>query len=215
MIATIPGRESMLARALESAHAQTIPVRVEVELDTDGVGPAGPRNRAIGRVETPWIAFLDDDDELRPFHCEALLEVAGETGADLVWPQFDVRAGRRQPTNHPPDRTMPVHDLSYLDTDNFIPITYLVRTDMVRKVGGFREGFCPEDHQILIDMRNAGMVAAHLRRRTWIVSHHDANTHGEPRRAWDHYEQARGVFDPAAQGRDVTTMGAGLEGVAL
>lgn len=54
-------------------------------------------------METPWIALLDDDDTLRPVHCQALLELAEETGADLVWPQFDLRAGNRPPTNHPPD----------------------------------------------------------------------------------------------------------------
>lgn len=212
VIATIPGRESLLARARESVSLQTIPVRVEIELDGRGEGPAAPRNRAISRVETPWIAFLDDDDTLRPFHCQALLECAEETGADLVWSQHDVRYGNRPPTNRAPALTFQPPGLDTLDVDNFIPITYLVRTDMVRKVGGFREGFCPEDHQLLIDLRNAGMVAAHLRRRTWVVSDHGLNTHGEPRRAWDYYEDTRTVFDPEAQTRDVSTMGAGLEG---
>lgn len=212
VIATIPGREQLLARARESAAAQTIPVNIEVELDAAGVGPAAPRNRAIARVTTPWIAFLDDDDTLRPFHCEALLAHATETGADLAWSQHDVRHGDRPPTNHPPALDFAPPGLDSLDVDNFIPITYLVRTDMVRKIGGFREGFCPEDHQFLIDLRNAGLVVSHLRRRTWIVSDHGLNTHGEPRRAWDYYEDTRSVFESEAQHRDVSTMGGQLAG---
>lgn len=211
VIATIPGRERTLARALGSAMDQSIPVLVEVEMDKEGRGPGATRNRAVSRVRTPWIAFLDDDDELRPRHCEALLGLAESSGADLVWPQFDSRINNQRPTNHPPDLRSPVLDLSALDRDNFIPITYLVRTEVFRAVGGFREDFCPEDHQLLIDMRNAGMKAEHLRERTWIVGWHQLNTHGEPRRAWDYYPQAAATFDPEARNRDVTTMGAGLD----
>ena len=46
----------------------TLPV--EVERDNLGTGAGPTRNRAIKRVKTDWVAFLDDDDQLT--HLESL-----------------------------------------------------------------------------------------------------------------------------------------------
>lgn len=207
--ATIPGRERLLARAAASVRAQTIPVEHAIELDAHGDGPGATRNRAIARTSSEWIAFLDDDDELWSWHCEKLLAHAEETGADLVWSQYDVRRDGKLLELPPP--TMPdLPGLDELDRRNFIPITYLIRRELVERFGGFQEDFCPEDHQFLIDARDAGMTVSHLPLRTWIVGDHGLNTHGQPGWAWRMYEEARGSFDPAAETRDVHTMGEGL-----
>lgn len=207
---TIPGREDLLARAMASVRAQTIPVRHEVERDATGRGPGATRNRAMARVDTEWIAFLDDDDELHPWHCEKLLAHADTTGADLVWSQYDVIGYDGRMRKQPPPRMPPHTPLSVLDERNFIPITYLIRRSLVESFGGFQEDFCPEDHQFLIDARDAGMTVSHLPIRTWIVRQHSSNTHGQPGWAWRMYEQSRVSFEPEAEGRDVNTMGEGL-----
>src|SRR3546814_2126901 len=64
VIPTIPQRKVMLSRAMRSVMAQTLPARaVIVQADNDKEGSAVTRNRALEAVRTPWVAFLDDDDQ--------------------------------------------------------------------------------------------------------------------------------------------------------
>lgn len=74
---------------------------------------AAPRNLALGRVDTPYVMFLDNDDAFAPDACRALVDAAERTGADLVSGYFqDVDAdgaplGDRHPSCGPagqPDR---------------------------------------------------------------------------------------------------------------
>ncbi|MGK2948995.1 MAG: NAD-dependent epimerase/dehydratase family protein [Acidimicrobiales bacterium] len=65
VVPTIPPRTSLLARAFASIAAQTTPPEatvVTIDHARQGHGPT--RTRAMQRVTTDWIAFLDDDDEL-------------------------------------------------------------------------------------------------------------------------------------------------------
>ena len=96
-------RETLLGRALASVRAQTVqPIEVIVVDDgsTDGtaqvalaagatlvalpesMGPGPARNAGILAAKSPWVAFLDSDDEWAETHLELLLEHAGS--ASLV-----------------------------------------------------------------------------------------------------------------------------------
>lgn len=96
-------RETLLGRALASVHAQSAPVSEIVVVDdgsTDGtaevaraagatvialpasLGPGLARNAGILATQSPWVAFLDSDDEWTATHLELLLEHAGS--ASLV-----------------------------------------------------------------------------------------------------------------------------------
>src|SRR3546814_18596793 len=43
-------------------------------------------NRALEAVRTPWVAFLDDDDQFLPHHLQRLSQALTETQADVVYP---------------------------------------------------------------------------------------------------------------------------------
>src|SRR3546814_17041614 len=67
--------------------AQTLPARaVIVQADNDKEGSAVTRNRALEAVRTPWVAFLDDDDQFLPHHLQRLSQALTETHADVVYP---------------------------------------------------------------------------------------------------------------------------------
>jgi hypothetical protein len=68
-----PRHQHLLARAVRSAYAQTVPVEVAVWLDNDRRGPAYARNRMAERVATPFIVQLDADDLLLPHAVETWL----------------------------------------------------------------------------------------------------------------------------------------------
>jgi hypothetical protein len=201
-IATIPGREDLLARALDSVQAQTVtPQRVLVVCDVERRGAWWTRNQLLRQTRTAWVAWLDDDDEMLPGHLQTLIEGGNESGADLIYsyPQFA-----------PPDTFDP---LATVDDDgrvvaspigigfgarqeqwlrergNFIPVTTLTRTALLRQVGGFPEpGSMPvqpgnnsaqcEDYLVLLKLLDAGARFHHVPVVSWTYHVSPAQTGG-------------------------------------
>ena len=168
VIPTIAGREQQLECAAASVEAQTLwPAKVLVELDIDRQGAAATRNRMLERVDTEWVAFLDDDDEFKPNHLRACMRHAGLTGAAVVYPGYNTIGP------DPLGCFGMTFDGDLLRGRNYIPVTTLCRTDLVRKVGGFQphpdeNGDPCEDWGLWLALLDAGAVFSHLPQRTWI-----------------------------------------------
>lgn len=200
VIPTIPGREAMLERALASVRAQTRrPDQVIVERDSLRTGADQARNRALERVAADVVAWLDDDDELRPGHLRACMRVMEQSPErpDLVYPS-PVVVGGKDPTAvsvqgrwvHPWGvRFGPEQREHLLRYGSFIPMTHLVRTEAVRHVGGFRPGryvttegmgrrYRGEDEDYLVRLLDAGARFEHLNARTWTWNVHAGHTGG-------------------------------------
>lgn len=196
VIPTIPGRESLLERALASVHSQTRRVdQVVVERDSLRTGAAQSRNRAMQRVTTDVIAWLDDDDEWLETHVAACVRVLEQNpGVDLVYP-VPRMVGGRDPTavtyqGHirlPWGIRFGAEQEAHLRRQgSFIPMTHLVRTEIVRRVDGFPEGFVlpdgryrGEDEAYLIRLLDAGAKFEHLDRKTWRwYAHPETSTAG-------------------------------------
>ena len=183
-IPTFPARRYYLARAIESVLGQTHPVdqiSVSVDLHKEGAGPT--RQRALEAMWTDWTAFLDDDDEFKPEHIEKLLACAEETGADMVFPWFDVVGGTDP---------FPLNEHREFDPadGHQTTITVLVRTGLAKEVGGFvwEPGLIPdsvdsegnragEDYLFAHKIARAGTIK-HLDERTWYWHHDSFNTSG-------------------------------------
>jgi hypothetical protein len=185
-IPSIAPRGKMLTRALASVTTQTRPAdAISVVIDHDRSGAARVRNETWRRAHTDWVAFLDDDDELLPHHLEHLLAVQADTGADLVYPwhriigpdgrtKADLLGGQGVP-----------FEPSELDVRNFIPVTILVRRELLIEVDGFPIPGTPEwPHEDCEDwacwrrIRDAGGVFVHTPEVTWLWHHHGQNTSG-------------------------------------
>lgn len=181
IVPTIPPRAAYLAAALQSVALQDRPPdQLLVEWDVAGYGAGHTRNRMVRMVSTEWIAFLDDDDWWYPAHLARLEATAEQTGADLVYPY----PAEPQPLGWPIGKPPPLEDLKRY---NFIPITYLVRSEAVQKLGGFpsREE-SPEGHEdwgLLQRLWDAGASFAHLPSKTWGWRAHDGQTGGRVWRA--------------------------------
>lgn len=175
-VPTIPPRADKLARALKSISAQTHPVaEVAVAVDIYRQGAGDTRNRAKAMLRTQWTCFLDDDDELYPAHVQKLLAHALDTGADLVFPWYDVKGS-----------TDPLAALEHIEwndaTPHMFPITVLVRTELAMSVDFPVEAEFPgcagEDWRYWNMLLAAGAHFAHLYERTWLWTHHGENTSG-------------------------------------
>lgn len=168
LIPTIDGRHDELRRAIASVHEQAYAdCVIEIQLDRDREGAAATRNRALERVATEWVAFLDDDDELYPAHLRACLRNAHFSKADVVYPGYDTIG--EDPVNCFGIPFSP----ALLRRRNYIPVTVLARTTLVKQVGGFVEhpdenGDPCEDWGLWLRLLDAGAKFSHLAAKTWL-----------------------------------------------
>ena len=171
-----------LDKAIASVWAQTFAARLVVQHDTTRAGSAATRNAGLARVRSPWVAFLDSDDVLDPGHLEKLAACAEATRADLVYPWFRAD-GYHDPWPH---RFKHAFDAAALRRSNYIPVTVLARTDLVREVGGFIADLtiappaACDEWGLWLRMLDAGARIAHLPERTWTWNMHSGNTSGSP-----------------------------------
>lgn len=177
---------SMLDRAVASVYAQNFRrgIEIVIECDEDKQGAAATRHRGLMKVKTPYVAFLDDDDELLAEHITKLWSAAEDNSADYVWSWFHVVGG---------DDPFPQHFGRQWDHANphQTTITTLVNTDLAKSVGflgrarddaeigGNRWG---EDFGFTLGCADAGAEMLHVPERTWLWHHHGNNTSGRPDR---------------------------------
>jgi glycosyltransferase involved in cell wall biosynthesis len=198
VVPTIPGREALLQRALASVWAQLRPAQaVVVVRDHRRRGAWWARNLGASMAVTGWVAWLDDDDELLPHHLQTLVAAGEATGAGLVFGYAEFVGGV--------DPLAVVDDQGHLvpsplhvpfgakqaewirRVGNYVPVTYLVRTQLVEQVGGMPQPFSPdwpqanEDHGFLIRLLDAGVKFHNAQQITWRYHFHAANTGGRGR----------------------------------
>lgn len=100
VIPTIPPREVLLRRALDSVAGATarmgqmygsmVPVDSIVVQDLARNGAAKTRHQGLLAVDTEWVAFLDDDDVMHPNHLTELMSAALLFNADYLWSRFQI-----------------------------------------------------------------------------------------------------------------------------
>lgn len=183
VIPSIPPRAKLLHRALDSVLTQRYTVdAIVVEVDRDHAGAAVTRNRGLAKVDTEYVAFLDDDDTFGTDHLAELMTFAAEhPWADLVYPWFDVVNG----FDPFPQYEGKPFDPAVLEHTNHIPVTVLARTQVIRSAGGFQaigpaDNPC-DDWGCWRAMLAAGATIAHLPVRTWNWHWHNdfgGNTSG-------------------------------------
>lgn len=192
MVCTIPGREALLRRALDSIAGQTRqPDAVVVYTDFDRCGAGPARDAALSQVSTPYVAPLDDDDELLPQHLERLADVAEVVDADVIYPWMFVEpVGADKLRCAGPDRRLvspfgvPFTDAmrrQLLMGNNFLHLTALLRVETIRAVGGFRPlgaRGSQEDAGLFQALAAADATFVHVAERTWVWHRGSQGTSG-------------------------------------
>lgn len=186
LTATAGRRPTMLAEAVASVRAQTLPPLEHIVVDdgsfsvgaTDGVRVHAVTQRGLGPARNAGleiacgvaVALLDDDDVWRPDHLATVWSVMEQTGADVVYADCD-EVGRRDGYSV----RVRDFDLDLLEKENFIcvPAT-LVRVDVLRQVGGFGTGSL-EDWDTWRRMARAGARFVHVPQVTVTYRFHTDN----------------------------------------
>ena len=131
------------------------PDKVSLRLLTENQGISGASNEALGLAHGDYCALLDHDDRLYP---NALAEVVrhmnevvghGDDVPDILYSDERVIGEHGQHLNDPflkPDWS-PLMHLSV----NYTTHLSVYRTDLLRRIGGFRQGFeGSQDHDLML-----------------------------------------------------------------
>lgn len=150
-------------RAAQSAFAQGVPV-----IYVHGLTLHGARNAGLEQVATPYVSFVDADDELRPDYIRTL--AAGSTDIRVPSVQYVTPGGRPKRPYVP---RVPGHmhacGAACLEDGNFAVIGSMVDTDMVRSVGGFRNEEIYEDWSLFLRMYRAGATVETIPEAVYVA----------------------------------------------
>lgn len=138
------GRDS-LSRAAGSVINQTCPTFLIVSKDPARSGCGPTLNNALPDVSTEWVATMGDDDELHPQYTETF-ESQKLDQLDMVILAMRYGDGSVLPKKQDPDKLM----------RGDVGATYIVRTDMVRRLGGWMKSPGEEDWDMILRCRAAG-----------------------------------------------------------
>lgn len=186
VIPSIPLRKASLVQAMASAMLNTLPPDAyAIAIDHDGEGAAVTRQRALDMVQTPYVAFMDDDDELMDNHLEDLMAHMLSTGADMVYSWFIMNGAFDPfPKSHFTDEFDPENPIE-------TTITTLCRTEVAQAVGfqaiPERVHNTGEDHNFVLSLVKGGYKISHLAKRTWYYNVHGFNTGGLARNWENNY----------------------------
>jgi GT2 family glycosyltransferase len=137
--------------------------RVRLVRNDEPHGPSAARNRGIEVAQADWVAFLDDDDLWSPRKLRAQLDAASTAGADWVYAAA-VIADEAGAILRAPRLLDPEAAAEMLLRGNRIwggPSAVAVRTELLRRLGGFDESLrCFEDWDLWIRLSATGRPAA-------------------------------------------------------
>lgn len=141
-------------RAVASVAAQTLPCRVLTVEDQDGRGAGYARNQGLRQVRTEFVSFLDADDTLEPRFAELCFDilslVPGRRYVYTNWYEGDAVKVAPSPCDLWTNQTYHL-------------VTTLMRTDDVRRVGGYDEVMPgAEDTDFGIRLKLSGVCGIHL-----------------------------------------------------
>lgn len=137
--------EHLVERAAASVAAQTIDCNFAAMRDPNTGSPAYGRNRLVEQASTPFVLFLDADDQLYPSAAERML---------AVWQPFHYVYGDAVVENelHVMPDDFPIENSTRLHY-----VTSLISREVFMQMGGFREGIVMEDSEFFFRAMASGI----------------------------------------------------------
>lgn len=169
--AALPTRLALLHSCVESVNQQTLPaIEHRIAIDLERAGTGAVKTALLAGARGDWVATLDDDDVLLPNHLATLAGHAPDADVVYSFCRVDGRPGWN------PNRTF---DPDALRAGNFIPATALIRTSLLRDLGGWPDSADSpngwEDYALWLKALDAGARFVCAPSVTWIYRFHGGN----------------------------------------
>ncbi len=153
--------------------------RIKVTEVQENRGIGENTNIALEQASGDYVGLLDHDDFLSP---DALFEVAKtitETKAEVIYTDEDKVDERGK--EHTQPALKPDFSPDLLRSNNYICHFLVVKTSLIREVGGFRAGFeGAQDHDFLFRCTEKAAGIAHIPRILYHWRTHAASTSDNP-----------------------------------
>lgn len=165
---TVSSRYALLDECKASVLSQDWKGNVyhAIGVDDKAEGAATTRNRIVKNLDPSyeWLAFVDDDDLLNPEHLSTLISYSGS--ADIIYSDCKESGFTK---------TWKTRDFDYaaVQSDNYIPVTVLMRRSVFDKVGGFKtEPYPGEDQNLWLRAALSGARFRYVPQATWTYRKH-------------------------------------------
>lgn len=133
--------------------------RIALFRNEENCGAARTRNRGLDLCSDGYVAFLDSDDWWHPKKLEIQVNLAEQTGADIVYTSYAIIDGDGKPCRQPyvvPERTNFKHMLK----ENVIGCSAVLLSPQAARKYRFSPSFYHEDYCLWLDMLRDGCGAA-------------------------------------------------------
>jgi len=150
-------RPAMLAEAIASVHAQTVPTNLLVSASDDWW--PHKLNALIEIATTEFVVVLCDDDHLQPTYVAETLAAADATGAQLVYTDYEFFG------DHHDIKSAGAFTVeALLQHNTLLAWTALVHAPTLRRLGNFDPSLAYQDWDMWLRMAHANVRATHLAR---------------------------------------------------
>ena len=165
--------------------------RIKYKKLSENKGISENTNEALNMAEGDFIALFDHDDLLEPDALFEVMKVLEEKpNTDIVYTDEDKIQGDSGilfGANFKPD-----YDLELLRTNNYICHFFVVRRNIIERVGGFRGEFDgAQDYDFIFRCVEATMEIYHIRKVLYHWRTHAASTAASPESKMYAYEAAK------------------------
>lgn len=160
VIPCAPGHESLVDRAIASAQKQSIVCDIIPYFDREQMGAGYARNQGTRDCQTPFLLFLDADDELLPDGVQRMIQAyTPKHYVYSAWVQGE-KIMRPRPCN--PYLFHDFKDGRGL-VDGYHLVTALIPTAAFRAVGGFDENLPGmEDTDLFLKLQRMGICGSYV-----------------------------------------------------
>lgn len=138
-------------------------------------GQAAARNGLLDKARSPWIVFLDSDDEFEPAHLSKRREaIASDPDVDMWTSPMRVVGDPLVPCSQ--------HYGQMIHVDNCVGVGMIVvRRESILAVGGFPDIAYAEDTAMINRLALAGVRTRQLAQRSYVYhrDHADTITHNQ------------------------------------
>lgn len=189
-----PAHTEIAERAIASVKAQTVEADYLVVLDENGRGAGAARNYGIQQAETPFIVFLDADDEVAPTFAERTLTAFNGRYiyTDLWRDNGEYIAAPACPWVN----------------ESWHAVTTLLPLEWAREVGGFDETLPGgEDTDFYMKLGASGYCGQRLGEPLFIYHSDSGDSRSDRWKRSERYHADRRMLETKYGGRNVSNCG--------